>query len=792
MGNIAGVMTGKKIGHFRVQEEIGSGGMGRVYKAVDERLERFVALKFLNRDLDHIDSEKERFIKEAKTASSLDHANICTIYEIGETEAGQIYIAMAYYHGRTLREMIDEGPLPIETAVEIVIQIAAGIEAAHNHDIIHRDLKPSNIMVTQEGVVKILDFGLAKLRGQQELTKKGVLLGTLDYMSPELFQSDAVSKKSDIWSLGVMMYEMLVGKKPFTGKSEQAIMYAILNALPPAISKSRPEVPTWLDQVVEKTLAKDDLDRFESMGTLKNQLSGSRKKGGAGLGKHKKWLAITGAILVLLLVSWLVIMDRAGSDGSPGKAQVKGELSIAVLPFKDISANGNQAFFCDGMAEELINALSKIDGLKVTSSTSSAYFKDKVLEIGEIGRRLKVKNVIEGSVGKDQQQIRIFIRLVQVKTGYQLWAHKYQTKIENIFPLQEEIASKIADTLKIKLVKEKSTELFKRYTSNLEAYNAYMKGRHFWNRRFPEDLAKGLEYFRKAIRIDPEYALAYVGLADTYHLMTSYTMIPPRRAFPLARTSAQKALEIDPGLGEAHNSLAAVKLLFDWDWKGAEREFKRALELNPNHVTAHEWYAIYLAIHNRLPEALRQMRMAVKLDPFSTSSLTGVARHLYFARQYDQAVRQFEKVLEIDPNCFWAMAHLGQTLIQMDRFARAEAVFKKAILLTREKEPGMLAGLAFTYANGGQAAGARKILTMLIDRSKQSYVPAFYIACIYMALNEKPQTFRWLEKAFQERSEWMIYLGIEPCLDPISSEPQFIGLLSKVGLTRIGRMVHER
>ncbi|MFQ5641986.1 MAG: protein kinase, partial [bacterium] len=524
-------MIGKTISHYKIVQKLGGGGMGIVYKAEDTKLKRTVALKFLPQDLTRDQEAKERFLHEAQAASALDYPNICTIYEIDETEDGQMFICMAYYEGATLKLLIDNCQLTIYQSIEIAIQVAQGLAKAHEQGIIHRDIKPANIMVTRDGVVKIVDFGLAKLAGVTQITRTGTTMGTVAYMSPEQTRGETVDQRTDIWSLGAVLYEMLTAQLPFRGDYEQAVVYSILNEEPEPLAELGIKVSAKLEQIVAKALAKSPDRRYQKMKEMLTDLRVLKKESEAESTKE-------------------VLTKK------------KPALSIAVLPFVDMSSQKDQEYFCDGMAEELIDAMTKIEGLQVVSRSSAFQFKGESPDIRKVGEKLNVNHVLEGSVRKAGNRLRITAQLINVEDGYHLWSEKYDREMEDVFAIQDDIARTIVSTLKIKLVGEQEAPLVKRHTDNLEAYNLYLKGRYFWNKRHEGGMQQAMEYFNQALEKDPAHALAYSGLADCFIILGFYTYLPPKEAFSKAKALAQKALEIDDTLGEAHTSLGFVR----WDY----------------------------------------------------------------------------------------------------------------------------------------------------------------------------------------------------------------------------------
>jgi len=741
-------MIGQTISHYKILEKLGGGGMGVVYKAEDTKLKRTVALKFLPPDLTRDDDAKERFVHEAQAASALDHNNICTIHEIDETEDGQIFICMAYYEGETLKKRVTSDQLSVNSVIDIAIQIAQGLAKAHEHGITHRDIKPANVMITKDGVVKIVDFGLAKLAGQKGLTKTGTTMGTVAYMSPEQAQGIDTDHRTDVWSLGVVLYEMLTGQLPFRAEYEQAVIYSILNEDAKPMADLRTEVPMELERIVSKAMAKSPDERYQRVDEMLAMLRALSKKLEAG--------------------------QVTTTEITPA--------SIAVLPFVDMSPQKDQEYFCDGMAEELIDALTKLEGLRVVSRTSAFQFKGQAYDIRKIGEKLNVSHVLEGSVRKAGNKLRITAQLINVEDGYHLWSEKYDRELEDIFAIQDNIARTIVNTLKIKLVGEPETPLIKRYTENLEAYNLYLKGRYFWNKRHQGGLQQAMQYFNQALEKDPTYALAYVGLADCFIILGFYTYLPPNEAFPKAKALAQKALEIDDMLAEAHTSLGFVKWAYDWDWLEAEKELQRALDLNPSYATGHWWYSLFLMTMGRTEESLAEIKKALELDPLSLVINSTAAYMFYFARQYDRAINQCHKSLQMEPNFGIAHIFLGWAYEQKSMYEEAIAAFRKGAALLGGGPFNAL--LARTYALSGRIDETHELLKELNELPKERYVGAYQMAMIYMALDEKDQVFDRLQMAYNERHCWLVELKVDPIFESLRSDPRFTALLGKVGLEK--------
>ncbi len=741
-------MIGKTISHYKILAKLGEGGMGVVYKAEDTKLKRLVAIKFLPRQIAASDEERERFKIEAQAAAALNHPNIATIYAIEEVD-DDMFIVMEYIEGEELRKKVASEQLSVNSVIDIATQIAEGLKAAHAKGITHRDIKSSNIMVTESGQVKIMDFGLAKIGGEIQLTKAGMTLGTAAYMSPEQARGEEVDYRTDIWALGVVLYEMLTTQLPFRGEYEAALMYSILNEAPKPIAALRPDVPAQLQQIIEKAIAKNPDQRYQHTNDILADLSALKKQ----------------------------LESESIKEAARAK---KPAPSIAVLPFVDLSPQKDQEYFCDGMAEELINALTKLEDLKVVARTTAFSFKGEKLDVREIGRKLNVETLVEGSVRKASNRVRITTQLVNVADGYHLWSEKYDREMEDIFAIQDDIAQQIVAVLKIKLIGEPSAPLVKRYTENLEAYHLYLKGRYYWNKRYEGLLQKGIECFGQALEKDPDYALAYAGLADSYSILGIYHFLPPKEAFSRARAAAEKALQIDENLAETHTSLGIIRVCYDWDWPGTEREFKRAIALNPSYALAHGYYAMCLAFLGRFDEAIVEARQAQELDPLSPL-INATAGYVFFvARQYDQAIQECQKALEIDPNSVVALAYIAFPYFQKAMYEEAIASLQKVIALWKGNT-FWLAALGLVYAGSGRKEEAQKVLHELEERSKQQYVAPLEFVWVYTGLGEIDQAFEWLNKAYEERNV-LFRLKTEPTFDALRSDPRFKELMKKIGL----------
>ncbi len=741
-------MIGKTVSHYKITSKLGEGGMGVVYKAEDTRLDREVAIKLLPPQLKSNEEAKKRFIHEAKAAAALNHPNICTVYEIDEYR-NRSFIAMECIEGVSLQAKIKSGPLGVDEAVEIAVEIVEGLKEAHSKGIIHRDIKSANIMLTQTGRVKLMDFGLARLSGGTQLTRAGTTVGTVAYMSPEQGRGDAVDDRTDIWSLGIVLYEMLVGDLPFKADYDQATIYLIINEEPPSIKILRPDVPKEFERIVEKALKKDVKERYQSAEALRKDLE--------------------------------ILRDTARPQSQKSeKSEKRDTPSIAVLPFRDMSSQKDQDYFCEGIAEELINALVKLKGLRVAARTSAFQFKDRDSDVKTIGHKLEVKTVLEGSIRKAGNRLRITAQLINIEDGFHIWSEKYDRELVDIFAIQDEISLAIVDKLKVKLLGEEKSALVKRHTVDQEAHNLYLKGLYFWNRRLEGGMKLAMEHFQQAIEKDPEYALAHVGVADTYNITGLLSYLPSKEAFPKAKAAAKKALEIDETLGEAHASLALAATFYDWDWPKAEKEFRQAIELNSDYATAHEWYALFLLIMGRFDEAIIEAERARDLDPLSIiiHSVVGIA--YYYARRYDDSITSHQKALEMDRNFLLANTYITLPYV-------GNGMCDEAIETVRNAEPMAaedaysLGFFGMTYGLCGQKADALRLLDMLSSLAKKRYVSPLQRAHVVWGLGRTDEELDLLEEAYQERTPLLLLLKTAPEYDPLRSHPRFQELLRKIG-----------
>ncbi|UCF78984.1 MAG: protein kinase, partial [Candidatus Eiseniibacteriota bacterium] len=646
---------------------------------------------------------------------------------------------------KTLKDVMDEGTIGFEEASDIVMQIASGLAEAHEKGILHRDIKPANVLISERGRVKIIDFGLAKLAATTKFTKEGTTLGTVAYMSPEQASGKSVDHRTDIWSLGVVLYELFTGELPFGGEYDQAIIYSILNERPTAVKKLRFDAPADVKKIINEALAKSPDRRYQRMEDLVTDLRKLREERAT----------------------------RTTFEPSSGPRH-----SIAVLPFEDMSPQKDQEYFCDGLAEELINALTHIKTLRVAARTSAFSFKGEKYDVREIGDKLNVDTVLEGSIRKAGDRLRVTTQLINVTDGYHIWSEKYDRNMKDVFAVQDEISFAIVEKLKIELLGDEAALLVKRGTEDLEAYDLYIKGRFFWEQR-GKGLERAIEYFNRALARDPNYAQAYTGLADSYNLLGFYGFMPPRDVLPKARENALKAFEIDNTLAEVHSSLGFIHEWYDWDHSAAENEFKRAIGLNPSYAPAHYWYATTLRLTNRSDEALCESERAIELDPLSMPANTFYAMFLIGVREFDRAIVQLKRTLELNPQ--YALAHwlLGSSYCHQSRYDDAIAESRRAVDLSGNN-PWMLSTLGWVYGMSGRVAEAQKVLAELADRSEREYIRPMCFAHVHLGLKELDQVHAWLIKAYEERDLWLIIMCIDPAIDIIRKDPRVRALLAKI------------
>jgi serine/threonine protein kinase/lipoprotein NlpI len=741
-------MIGRIISHYKILDKIGEGGMSVVYKAQDTTLGRFVALKIPSKQILEDKGKKARFLREARAVAALDHPNICTLHEIGQAE-GKTFISMTYIDGQSLRERIKAGPLNLDEAVDIAIQTAQGLFEAHEKGIVHRDIKSVNIMITGSGQVKIMDFGIAKLASETtetRLTRQGAIMGTVDYMSPEQARGNPVDYRTDIWSLGVVMYEMLTGRLPFKADNEPAIVHAILYEEPEKLRNLRREIPPPLEQTVLISMQKEPVSRHENLGVLISRLRAIRR------------------------------------DYLTSSTPYKKSPSIAVLPFTDMSPEKDQEYFGDGMAEELINALTHIKDLHVIARTSAFSYKGKDVKIRDIGRELDVKTVLEGSVRKAGNRLRITAQLIETTSGHHLWSDRYDRDMDDVFAIQDEITAAIVDKLRPKLLGQEKVRLANRQTVDLQAYNLYLQGFYFRGKRTEMGLKKAIHFFEQAIQRDPDYALAYAGLAVSYSYLPLYSPLPPKETVNKARHAALRALEIDAMLPEAHTSLGHIKTVHDWDWEGGESQYKRAIELNPGCANAHHLYSFNLLYRARFDEAIKEVKKALELDPVSVATNRQLGFIYYYARQFDRAIDAMKKTIEMDPSILYAHLQLGQVYLAKSMYEEALIEFQQEREVSRGSHAWIEECIGAAYVKMGKQDEAQKVLDNLLARSKQEYIPPYILASLHLELAKNDEGFKLLNKAYEECDPWLCYFKISLTSDSVRSDPRYIELLKKMNL----------
>jgi len=784
--------SGTEIGHYKIIKKIGAGGMGEVYLAEDTNLNRKVALKFLPSHLCQDEDCRKRFTREAQAAAGLDHPNIASIHEVGEYK-GRPFFSMQLVEGQSLREVIAGKDLPIDRILEIVIQICEGLQAAHDKGITHRDIKPSNILVDSHNRVRIVDFGLASISGSEQLTKTGSTLGTIGYMSPEQVQGKEIDHRSDLFSLGVVLYELITKQNPFKRDSEAATLKAVSDDLPHPVARYRAEVPNGLQAIIDKALEKDVKTRYQHADGMLSDLVRVKRSLESGQptisGRLVSGRALRGwwaaALIVVIAASVLIVTKpwrRDTTSDESDKIKLAAPPSIAVLPFVDMSPNKDQEYFCDGIAEELINGLAQLGGLKVAARTSAFQFKQPDRNIPAIGQELGVTTVLEGSVRKAGNRLRITVQLINVKDGFHLWSGKYDRTLDDIFAIQDEISLAIVEKLRLQLLEPEKKRLVRRHTDNKEAYNLYLKGRYFWNKRHEGGMTSALDYYQQAIDKDPTYPLPYIGIADAYVILGTFGFLPPRESFPKAKAAANKALELDSNLGEAHAPLAFAAFFYDWDWNAAEREFDICFKLIPNYAIAHSWYATYLSGRGRYEEALAEAERALELDPLSLvfNSVVGLM-HLE-GHHFEQAIEQLKQTLERDSTFQLALLWLSYSYYGQGSLDDALATTNKLESLPGGEKyaAGMLGAI---YARQGKVEEVESELKRLKTRAENEYVPSIQFALMLIPLGRKDEAVEYLEKAYEERDGYLTRLTVSPIFgEDMQTHPRCIELAKRLGL----------
>ena len=837
------------LSHYRIVSRLGAGGMGEVYLAQDTKLDRRVALKILPAELAANRDRMARFIREAKSAAALNHPNIATVHEIGEAEVQGSsltakegsdsssdvihFIAMEYIDGVTLREKIYKEHAELSKLLRVLQHVAEGLAKAHSAGIVHRDLKPDNIMITHDGHAKILDFGLAKLIEQQPLSGSdssevatavmpqhstpGTVMGTAGYMSPEQAQGKTkeIDQRSDIFSFGCILFEAATGKKPFEGDSVVKSLHMVIYEPAPAIAELNPSVPSELQRVINRCLAKDPDERYQSIKEVVIELKGLRRElDGAleasvtpnrsetngtghttsaqssptgslqtrassveyvvtGLKQHKLPVIIAVVFFVVGAVSLFLYLRNRHTT-----ATIE---SIAVLPFVNESGNPDVDYLSDGMTETLITSLSQVPNLNVKARSSVFRYKGKETDPKTAGKELNVQAILTGRVAQRGDQVTLNLELADVQTENIIWSEAYNRKQADLVSLQSDIARDVSSKLRTKLSGADAQRLAKNYTANSEAYQLYLKGRFYWNKRSSDSLKQAVAFYQQAIEKDPSYALAYSGLAETYVLFPPYSVASPEESYPKAKAAALRALELDDSLAEAHAALGLYLTTFERNRSEGEKEVRRAIELNPKYATAHHWLAIeILAPSKRFDESITEIKRAEELDPLSSVIVTEVGACLLLARRYDEAIAQFKKTATLDPGYYYVHVYLGWAFNAKGMYREAIEEYRKA--LEMNKDPTATAFLALSLAKSGQRDEARKLLDQLKSESSRRYVPAYCFAIAHLALEEKDEVFAWLEKDIAERSTWNLVYGVTPELDELRDDPRFKDMLRRLNL----------
>lgn len=768
--------TRTDIGPYRVIRSLGAGGMGHVYLAHDSRLNRPVAVKLISHYIAGEEESVRRFRQEALAASALNHPNILTIYEIGEVD-GDSFIATEFVDGKTLRELIDSAPIPIDRCLDIAKQIATALSAAHAAGIVHRDIKPPNIMIRFDGLVKILDFGVAKftLPNNEGLsdpaieTTPGTVVGTAAYMSPEQARGNPIDNRSDLWSLGVILYEMVTGQRPFEGDTALDLMSAVIERQPAPLSSSGKVVPSLLEDLVFKALEKNREHRYQTATEVLLDLQ-----------------ELTKSLEIAQTIDRLPGQSKAVTHRS---SRTSAEASIAVLPFVNMSADSDNEYFCDGLSEELLNALSRINDLKVAARTSAFSFKGKDTTVSEIGRALNVNTALEGSVRRSGTRLRIMVQLVNCADGYHLWSERYDREMQDIFDVQDEITLAIVAALKVKLLGKEKDAILKRYTDNVEAYQLYLKGRYYWWKTDPEEYRKSRDFFERAVAADPSYALSYAGISSYFGYGSAWGMVPPDIGWVKACEANDRSLALDNTLAEVHTNTGGINMVYRRDLNAAEQNIKRSIELNPGFQEAHYIYSSYLAIRGRFDEAIAEAQEALDLDPFSLRLNHHLGHTYYLARRYDDAITQYHQAIELDANNPQLHESLGDAYEQKGKYNEAITEWQIAMKLEGDSDGADTLGRVHTengFKSAVQAMAQPRAEQLEKRRELGEYLPAIHFARVHTRLGNTEKAFEWLTKACEERNVFALLIHADPLYDSLRSDERLTALMQSFNLPNEG------
>ncbi len=778
---------------YKILGELGRGGMGEVYRVKDEKLDEEIAIKVLKPEIAADRPTIERFKNELKFARKIAHKHVCRMYDLSE-EGETPFITMEYVKGQDLKNLVrKKGKLKEGEVIEIAKQVCEGLAEAHELGIVHRDLKPQNIMIDENGNAKIMDFGIARSIEAPGITKAGVMIGTPDYISPEQAEGSPADHRSDIYSLGVMLYEMATGRVPFKGDTALSVALKHKSEIPEDPRKLDPEVSEKLCRLILVCLEKDRERRYQTAAALLSDLQNIEE--GLPLGTKlrprretfvsaliRKKIFIPAAVVALAavaLIIWRLLPQKKVVPAEVGKP------SVAVLPFEDISPEKDQGYLCDGFTESVINALIKVEGLRVPASTSAFAFRERRFNLREIGEDLGVKTALRGSVQKVENKVRIWAQLIQIDDKSILWSAQYNRELNDIFGIQDEITIAIVENLRVRLLGEQRAELLKHYTANADAYELYLKGRYYWNSS-PTEWTRTISYYEQSIEKDPTFALAYTGLAEVYVMLSiGFGILPGKDTMPKAREAASRALELDSTLAEAHVSLGLVAVCYDWDRQAAKRHFERALELNPNSVSAHQWIEFYLAfLEAKYEEGIVHLERAQELDPLNLFVKTRLGYMHWYLRDYDRAVKQFKEVVDFDPDSIIGLFGLRECYASKRMFDEAIAIGEKILSLGMRADVA-IGGLGGMYGFAGKRDKALELLSELEARSRESDVSSFWIAGIYWGLGEMDKAFDWLDKAYEERDANLVYITVPIVFDTLSPDPRYKQLLQKMGLEHL-------